>query len=322
MGASAAPGAPVVTVAVATHDRPVRLAALLDALRAQTVGTEAIEVVVVDDGSGPETAALLDAERARGGLDLAVLRHDRPQGPAAARNAAWRAARAPLVAFTDDDCAPTPDWLATGLAAHAQHPEAVVQGRIEPEPEGLGREGILTRTLRVRRLGPWYETANIFYPRELLVELDGFDEAFGPKPGGEDTDLAWRALEAGREAVFAPDALVHHAVEDLGVRGLLREAWRWTEPMQVFAVHPEMRAELNRGVFWSGWHWMVLRSLVALAAPRWLRRFLLLRHALQLHARARREGAGWWAVPILLVRDVVETAAVIRGAVRYRTFVL
>jgi hypothetical protein len=115
---------------------------------------------------------------------------------------------------------------------------------------------------------------------------------------------------------------VHHAVEDLGVRGLMREAWRWTEPMQVFAVHPEMRAELNRGVFWSGWHWMVLRSLFALAAPRWLRRFLLLRHALQLHARARREGAGWWAVPVLLVRDVVETVAVVRGAVRYRTFVL
>jgi glycosyltransferase involved in cell wall biosynthesis len=311
-----------VTVAVATHDRPARLAALLDALRAQTVGRDAFEVVVVDDGSGPETAAVLEAERARGDLDLRVLRHERARGPGVARNAAWRAARAELVAFTDDDCAPAPGWLAAGLRAHAGDARAIVQGHTEPEPDGVEREGVLTRTLRVRGLGPWYETANMFYPRELLAALDGFDEGFGLRPGGEDTDLAHRALSAGREAVFAPDALVHHAVEDLGVRGTLRDASRWTATVRVFADHPEMRAELSRGVFWSGWHWLVLRSLLALAAPRWLRRFVLLRHALQLHTRARRAGAGWWAVPVLLARDVIETVAVVRGAVRYRTFVL
>jgi glycosyltransferase involved in cell wall biosynthesis len=322
VGASAPAGAPVVTVAVATHDRPARLAALLAALRAQTVGRDAFEVVVVDDGSGPETAAVLDAERARGELDLRVVRHDRARGPGAARNAAWREARAELVAFTDDDCAPAPGWLAAGFQAHGADPRAIVQGHTEPEPDGIEREGVLTRTLRVRGLGPWYETANMFYPRELLAALDGFDEGFGLRPGGEDTDLARRALSAGRRAVFAPEALVHHAVEELGVRGTLRDASRWTATVRVFADHPEMRSELSRGVFWSGWHWLVLRSLLVLAAPRWLRRFVLLRHALQLHTRARRAGAGWWAVPVLLARDVVETVAVVRGAVRYRTFVL
>ncbi len=322
MGASAPAGAPAVTVAVATHDRPSGLAALFDALRAQTLAPDVFEVVVVDDGSGPETAAVLEAERARGALDLRVVRHERARGPGAARNAAWREARAALVAFTDDDCAPAPGWLAAGLAAHSGDPRAIVQGRTEPEPGGIEREGVLTRTLRVRRLGPWYETANMFYPRELLAALEGFDEGFGLQPGGEDTDLAHRALGAGRGAVFAPDALVHHAVEELGVRGTLRDAWRWTASVRVFADHPEMRAELSRGVFWSGWHWLVVRSLLGLAAPRWLRRFLLLRHALQLHARARRAGAGWWAVPVLFARDVVETAAVVRGAVRYRTFVV
>jgi glycosyltransferase involved in cell wall biosynthesis len=321
VGASAPPGAPAVTVAVATHDRPVRLAALLDAPRSQTVGRDAFEVVV-DDGSGPETAAVLAAERARGDLDLRVLRHEYARGPGVARNAAWREARAELVAFTDDDCAPAPGWLAAGLQAHAGEPRAIVQGRTEPEPEGIEREGVLTRTLRVRGLGPWYETANIFYPRELLAALDGFDEGFGLRPGGEDTDLAHRALGGGRAAMFAPDALVHHAVEELGVRGTLRDASRWTATVRLFADHPEMRAELSRGVFWSGWHWLVLRSVLALAAPRKVRRFLLLRHALQLHTRARLAGAGWWAVPVLLARDVVETVAVVRGAVRYRTFVL
>src|SRR4030088_3096981 len=87
-GGGAASAAPLVTVAVATRDRPARLAALLEGLRAQTLGPEAFEVVVVDDGSGPQTAALLDVERARGEPDLVVLRHERARGPSAARNTA------------------------------------------------------------------------------------------------------------------------------------------------------------------------------------------------------------------------------------------
>src|SRR3982074_1756325 len=110
-------GTPEVSVVVASHDRPARLAALLEALRAQELGRDAFEVVVVDDGSAPGTAAVLDAERNRGELDLVVLRHERARGPAAARNAGWRRARASLIAFTDDDCRPPPHWRPRAAAA-------------------------------------------------------------------------------------------------------------------------------------------------------------------------------------------------------------
>jgi hypothetical protein len=204
--------APAVSVVVATRDRPARLAALLAGLRRQRLPAgEGFEVVVVDDGSGPDTVAELEAEAAAGRLDLSVLREEAPRGPGAARNRGWRAARAGLVAFTDDDCVPDPGWLAGGLAAHRRVPEAMVQGRTEPEPAELHHGGPLARTLRSVELGPQYPTANMFYPRELLEELSGFDEGFGLRPGGEDTDLAWRAIELGRPAVLAPDALVHHA---------------------------------------------------------------------------------------------------------------
>jgi hypothetical protein len=62
--------------------------------------------------------------------------------------------------------------------------------------------------------------------------------------------------------------------------------------------------------------------LVALALPAPVRRFLLTRHAMQLAARARAAGAGPWGVPFLLLYDTIETVAVARGAVRYRTPVL
>jgi hypothetical protein len=53
-----------------------------------------------------------------------------------------------------------------------------------------------------------------------------------------------------------------------------------------------------------------------------LRRLILTNHLRALRKRARAAGAGAWAVPYLIVYDLIETGAVIRGGVRYRTPVL
>jgi GT2 family glycosyltransferase len=310
-------------VVVATRDRPQRLAAVLAGLRAQTLAREAFEVIVVDDGSvTPGTQEVLAEELGRERLQLRTVRHDSARGTSAGRNSGWRIARAPLVAFTDDDCVPDPGWLSQALAVSAQHPGAIVQGRTEPNPSELGRRGVFSRTITVDSLGPQYEACNIFYPRALLERVGGFDETFGLFSAGEDTDLAWRAIEAGGRSAFARDALVFHAVHELGPLRTLREATRLAQTPLVFARHPQTRAMLSRRLFWNGWHYLVIRSLVALALPGPARRFLLTRHAMQLAARARRAGAGAWAVPFLLLYDAIETASVVRGSVRYRTPVL
>lgn len=314
---------PQVSVVVPTHDRPERLAALLAGLRSQTIAPEAFEVIVVDDGSlTPGTLAVLAEEMGRGALRLRSVRHPTARGTAGGRNSGWRVARAPLVAFTDDDCVPEASWLSEALAVSGRHPGAIVQGRTEANPSELGRRGVFSRTISVEALGPQYEACNIFYPRELLERVDGFDETFGLFSAGEDTDLAWRALEAGAQTAFAPDAVVFHAVHELGPLRTLREAMRLNQTALVFARHPETRVMLNRRLFWNGWHYLVIRSIVALALPGPVRRFLLARHALQLAARAREAGAGPWVVPFLLLYDAIETAAVARGGLRYRTFVL
>jgi GT2 family glycosyltransferase len=311
---------PRISVVISTYNRPQHVELLLAALRGQTLAPEAFEVIVVDNGStASSTQAVLESERRRGALALRTVRHETTRGPAGGRNSGWRVAAAPLVAFTDDDCVPDAGWLAALLDASTQHPGAIVQGRTEPAHNHIG---LLDRSVTVTALGPQYETCNIAYPRALLEQLDGFDETFGIVPAGEDTDLAWRALELGAEAVFAGDAVVFHAVHRLGPLGALREAARWTDAPRLFKRHPETRVILSRGVFWNGWHYLVLRSAIALAMPRPVRRFLLTRHALQLAERARNAGTGPWAVPFLLLYDVIEVASVVRGGVRYRTFVL
>jgi GT2 family glycosyltransferase len=313
---------PLVSVVVSTCNRPARLTRLLASLRGQSLDADAFEVVVVDDGSGPETRAAIEGERDRPGLTVRTVRHEVPRGPGAGRNSGWRAARAPLVAFTDDDCVAGSDWLRSALAISAGDPDAIVQGRTQPDPTELVNDGVLSRTIRVEALGPHYETCNIFYPRSVLEALGGFDEGFGLSPGGEDTDLAWRAIETGSRTVFAPEAVVFHAVQPLGVRGMLRVAARWSAVVRQFSDHPQLRTTLVRGVFWNVWHYLMWRSLLALPAPPWLRRLLVTKHLLELRKRAREAGAGSWAVPFLIVHDLVECWSVARGAVRYRTLVL
>ncbi len=313
---------PLVSVVVSTFDRPARLERLLGALRAQTLGADRFEVIVVDNGSGPATSRVLAAELAANRLALRCERHPVTLGPAAGRNTGWRQARAPLVAFTDDDCRPTPDWLSAALNTAARYPGAVVQGPTRPDPAELRHAGWRAHTVQIERLGPQYETCNIVYPRALLERLGGFDESFGLRPAGEDTDLAWRAIESGTETTFADAAVVLHAVDRVGVRGRLAIAARWGPVVRVLAEHPGARAMLYRGRFWNVWHYLLWRSLLAAAGPAWLRRLVLQRHFMTLRERARREGASGAAIPVLLVHDAVECAAIARGALRYRTLVL
>jgi glycosyltransferase involved in cell wall biosynthesis len=315
---------PEISVVFATHNRAGRLARLLESLRAQTLGSGRFEVVAIDDGSGDDTPAVLAAEQARGDLDLSLVRHESPQGPASARNAGWRRARAPFVAFTDDDCVADPGWLEAGLAALDSRPGSFAQGRTDPDPAELEMLGPFSRTLTVHSLGPFFQTCNIFYARSLLEALAGFDDTIFW--GGEDADLAWRAIGSGATPVFAGEARIYHGVRRLGPLGKLRFAWGWTETMQLFARHPELRrGHLTHGLFWKGSHYLLVRAMVAAVLPRrarLLRSWLASPYALHLLERGRVEGGGPALAPYFLVHDLVELAAALRGAVRYRTAVL
>lgn len=283
---------------------------------------------MVDDASTDHTPQLLADEADAGELTLRVVRRATSEGPGAARNDGWRIARAPLVAFTDDDCVVDERWLEVGVRTHAEHPDAVIQGRTDPIPSELHLQGPFSRTLRVHALGPYFQTCNIFYPRALLHALGGFNAAAFTGPGGEDTDLAWRAIESGAPTVFAHDAHAFHAVSPLGPLGRLRIAARWSETVQVFRRHPELRkVHLQYRVFWSGSHYLLLRAVIALLlrrrVPFVVRNWLAAPYVAYILQRGRYEGGGGpLLAPYWFVHDLVEIVAVLRGSIRYRTFVL
>jgi glycosyltransferase involved in cell wall biosynthesis len=315
---------PEVSVVVPTRDRATRLAAALHALRRQTVEPERFEVVVVDDGSTDGTRELLDGLPGDDGPAVRAIRLS-GNGPAAARNAGWRAARAPLVAFTDDDCEPSPGWLEAVIQAAGESPGAIVQGATGPIPresELLSRP--FARTRRIDGPSPWFATCNIAYPRELLERLGGFDELF-PEALGEDTDLGWRALEAGARAEFAPGALVHHAVEDLGPGGYMRHALRGADAVYAFRRHPGLRARTLRfGVFRNPALARLALAGVGLMLARRSRiaAVLILPYLRNLLGRSIASGGRPALVPYLLAYDLVQAYTSLRGSVRHRTLVL
>jgi glycosyltransferase involved in cell wall biosynthesis len=313
-------------VVIATRNRARRLEAALASLRAQTLAADRFEVIVVDDGSTDDTPAILAAEIERGVLRLSTV-PGAGGGPALARNAGWRLSKAPLIAFTDDDCVAEPGWLEAGLAAWDSDPARFVQGQTTPITTERHLLGPRAYSYEITGLAAEFSTCNMFYPRRLLEQLGGFDAAAFPTVG-EDTNLAWRARAAGAEPVFAKEAANQHAVVQLDVRSALRRCWSWGRAVQLYVLHPELRRQrLLYRVFWNWQHWTAARMVLALALPQsralWPLKAWLARPWLDDRGRDPVSGApaparaAWFALA-----DGVEMAAMLRGSVRHRTLVL
>jgi GT2 family glycosyltransferase len=316
---------PAIAVVVPTHDRASMLPRLVAALAAQDIAAP-FEAIIVDDASTDDTSTAL-ATLAAEHPWLRVERQDENAGPAAARNRGWRSARAPFVAFTDDDCVPNPSWLRL-LAAQLVVADAV-QGRTEGDPAQLPAHGPFGHTMTVTAGGS-YETCNIAYRRAALDRAGGFDERF-VLPYGEDTDLGLRVAGQGGRMAFCADAVVHHDVEPSDFWRYVRQRSRRADYVLAIRSHPRLRRELRMGLFTHP-NALAAAAALALAAsrPRDLRAavpaaLLVARYTRttlrSVRPPARR--AGWLAVvPLKFAADLYEVSVTARASIKYRTLVL
>lgn len=321
---------PEVTVVVPTYQRRASVGRTIELLLAQH--HDEFEVVVVDNGTTDGTADDLAAWAATDPR-LRVVRIDVNRGPGPARNAGWRAARAPVVAFTDDDTEPDVGWLAALVAPFADGAD-LVMGATAPTRDAWAGAGPFSHWVRVERTMPWFPTCNIAYRRHLLERLDGFDEEFTAAVGssfGDDTDLGWRALEAGADARFAPAARVHHEVTASDLRAHLRAVRRRGGVPRVVARHPGLRAQLPLPYVYTEAHRRAALAAIGMATvaarPRspwtWAFAAVLGRPYLAyrthgLGARPGRHGNAPWTVAGLLAADLAEMGVVVRHALRER----
>ncbi|HEX3317147.1 MAG TPA: glycosyltransferase [Solirubrobacteraceae bacterium] len=321
--------APLVSVVVASHERPRRLAVLLDALAAQTAPTELWEVLVVHDSSGSATDDVLRGHPLAGTGRLRWERFPESTGTAARmRNAGWRAARGRFVAFTDDDCRPDGGWLAAALRVARDRPTAILQGSTRPDPREHHLFGPTSFTHYMDPPTAELEACNALYPREVLERVGGFDESI--RAYGEDVDLALRAKRAGAGHLAVPEMRMYHAIHPLGLRQRLALTTRCSELPAVVGRNPEFRwvPEHPLGVFNRPRHAWLVVALAGLALT--CRRPALGLLALpylwtRLHPYGQTTGQrlrrAHWLGPFALI-DGAELLAFARGSIRHRTLFL
>ncbi len=232
-----------VSVLVCTRNRAGSISETLEALgRQQSVD---FEVLVVDSSSGEEkeqTAALAARYGAR------YVPEPRP-GLSLARNTGIAAATGEIIAFTDDDCVPAPDWLAQKLKNYSDPAVWACTGRVVQRHTGgasdlfeevagqdlgdtrhvfgptdiqggigflLSNIGkVFAKHMKSRAPAPFGigHGSSLSFRREFFEKTGGCDVRFGagaPFKGCDDLEMLYRVLKSGHSIVYEPAAVVLH----------------------------------------------------------------------------------------------------------------
>jgi len=200
-----------ISVVVATCNRADLLEKLLMSLQKQYFPGQNFEVVVAGDGCTDTTAELM----ARMAGQMPNLRWlDLPKGnPGKARNAAAKAAKGRIIAFTDDDCIALPEWLQVIYQRFAREKKEVVylQGKTVTDRAKVTPFTHQIENLKGHAAVP---TCNSAIKKSAFEAVNGFDEHF-PFAHNEDADLAWRVAEVGA-IVFVPQMVIEHPPRPAG----------------------------------------------------------------------------------------------------------
>lgn len=235
---------PDLSVVVCTHNRAPDVRRLLMSLAAQVAADGRTEVIVVDNASTDDTRATVH------GLAIAALRYvfEGRVGLCHARNAGWRQARAPIVAFVDDDAIVEAGWLAAVRAAFRDGGDSLgcVGGRIIPDWEAPRPAWLADRAALVLTMLDWSPTArpieeldrewlagaNIAFRREVLVATGGFHPALD-RVGNRllssgDVFLEKQVQRLGYTLLYHPAMCVRHRVPpDRLTKAWFRRRYFW-----------------------------------------------------------------------------------------------
>jgi len=199
---------PAVSIVVPVYQGEATIGECVKSLLAQDYPEELVQIIVVDNNSTDNTAAILEQNYR---IDYLF---ERTPGAYVARNTGIESARHQIIAFTDADCVAKPDWLPRLCEALAD--AHIAGGKVQsPSSTCLVEEYIdYRKILQQEKMAarsefslPFFVTANCAIRREVFEKIGVFDPFF--KIAG-DADLCWRAQRAGFKLRYVEDAVVVH----------------------------------------------------------------------------------------------------------------
>jgi cellulose synthase/poly-beta-1,6-N-acetylglucosamine synthase-like glycosyltransferase len=207
-----------VSVIIPIYNGAEDLPALEACLREQTYHRDRVEYLLVDNNSQDDTARRLQGfakTAAAEGMTVRPLSEPNIQSSYAARNLGIRAAQGAILAFTDADCRPQPEWLAHLVRPFTDTAIGLVVGEIQALPGQTPLEAYAEyREIMAQK----HTIAHPFYPygqtANLAVRSQAFEKAGLFRPyltTGGDADLCWRVqLSGGWQLHYAEDAIIEH----------------------------------------------------------------------------------------------------------------
>jgi GT2 family glycosyltransferase len=232
---------PFFSVVIPTFDRHELLDESLACLRSQN--ERDFEVVIVD-----QTPVLWPRRNEDFGFPMKYI-HSTVKGAARARNTGAFHARGAVLAFTDDDCRPTPSWLRAARPYFASPDTQAVEGLIESDHHD---DPLFRPVTNVGFEGYGFMTANLLVRARTFHRLGGFDLDFDRPHFREDTDLGWRLQEHGA-VPFARDVRVFHPAQPRSCprESAVERARFFEKDALLFRKHPEKYHRL----FMAEGHW-------------------------------------------------------------------
>lgn len=238
---------PFISIVIPTYNRPQQLALCLQAIDSLKYPRDRFEVIVVDDGSHIALDSIVKAFSDH--LAVRLIRQPN-SGPAVARNRGAAEAQGDFLAFTDDDCTPSMNWLGVLANAFLETPDCGVGGKtINSLP---GNPYSTTSQLLLDYLYEYYNqnsyrakffaSNNLAFPRKSFLESGGFDAKYR-RAAAEDRELCDRWFSQGRGLRYVPEALVSHA-HSLALGNLWQQHFNYGRG--AFYFH-RMRAERGGG---------------------------------------------------------------------------
>lgn len=201
---------PFVSVVVPVYNDSQRLGKCLVALAQQTYPRDRYELILVDNNSSENVRSVVDA------FDGVVYAKESEEGPAVARNKGISLSKGEIIAFTDSDCLPYPDWLEKGVSALLRAGNnALVGGRIEfffknpskPTTVELYDSVVYLQQKRCLQFSRFAVTANHFTYRSVFEKIGYFN---GRLKSGEDYEWGRRHFKAGYPQRYADEVAVRH----------------------------------------------------------------------------------------------------------------
>jgi len=245
----ALPGAPKISVIVASYNAERTLALCLDSLK--SLNYPDYEILLVDDGSTdttPQIAARFPSIR--------CLRHNQNLGLSVARNTGIAAATGEIIAFTDADCRADEDWLYYLAGDLLESGFAAIGGPnlLPPEDSAvaaavMASPGGPAHVMLTDRQAEHVPGCNLAVYTWALTELGGFDPIF--RRAGDDVDVCWRLQQAGCKIGFSPAAFVWHYRRSTTNAYLRQQAGYGEAEALLVRKHPEYFNALG-GSIWRG----------------------------------------------------------------------